>query len=72
MAVPSPVGDVKIVFPISTSVLNTCIDTQIKDFVHTSCKTQSFALRGKGSENVVKIYETSGGSRGGARAPSYF
>ena len=34
------------------------IHTQIKDFVHTSYKTQSFALRGKGSENVVRIYET--------------
>lgn len=48
------------------------IHTQIKDFVHTSYKTQSFALRGKGSENVVRIYETSGGFRVGARAPSYF
>ena len=48
------------------------IHTQIKDFVHTSYKTQSFALRGKGSENVVRIYETSGGSRGGTRAPSCF
>ena len=45
------------------------IHTQIKDFVHTSYKTQSFALRGKGSENVVRIYETRADCRIQGRGP---
>ena len=45
------------------------IHTQIKDFVHTSYKTQSFALRGKGSENVVRIYETRADWRIQGRGP---
>ena len=36
MAVPSPVGDVKIVSPISTFVLYEYVDTQIKCFFYLS------------------------------------
>ena len=43
MAVPSPVGDVKIVSPISTFVLNTLKQYQLKAMKHT------YQLRGMAS-----------------------